>query len=276
MKDYIKSLYYSYHKNDTPESSEVEIEDYSMPFREELSLEGNSLLEDTRMMLINKSKNADQYKSQEYGKNRWARMRLSKVANKVKMFNDLDMNAFVKQDRLKVNVPVQGETNEYSVTVQFDGVMSEIQKNVKANGNKFEHKVVVQSLTKLFNTAQVKVKCSCDDFKFRYAHAMIVSGNSADDSAHDPGPGKTGMANTSGQGCKHVLLVLNNMDWLMKLASTITNYIKYINQHSKDLFLKVIFPKLYGVTPDQAVDNGLVEDEKTLDSSKDLIDTINE
>lgn len=122
------------------------------------------ILEDSRATLINKSKSVDTYKNTKFGKNRWERKRLSKVANKVKMFNDLNMNTFVKQDTLLVNVPVQGETAEYTVSLQMEGVMTELQKSVKGNNNKFEHKNVVQALIKVFNTANIKVKCTCEDF----------------------------------------------------------------------------------------------------------------
>ena len=235
-----------------------------------------SLREDTRNTLMSKSKNVDGYKNTKFGKNRWERKRLSKVANKVKMFNDLDMNMFVKQDTLLVNVPVQGETNEYIVTLIMEGVMTEIQKSVKGNNNKFEYKNVVQALVKVFNSADIKIKCTCDDFKYNYAHNLIVNNNSVDDTSKDPGPGHTGkVMQMKGQGCKHILLVLSNQDWIMKLASTVSNYIKFLAANKKDLFMKVIFPKLYGVDQDKAIENNLVQDEEMLETSKDIIDTIN-
>ena len=61
----------------------------------------------------------------------------------------------------------------------------------------------------------------------------------------------------------------------MKLASTVSNYIKFLAANKKDLFIKVIFPKLYGVDKDKAIENNLVQDEETLETSKDIIDTIN-
>ena len=192
------------------------------------------------------------------------------------MFNDLDMNMFVKQDTLLVNVPVQGETNEYTVTLKMEGVMTEIQKSVKGNNNKFEYKNVVQALVKVFNSADIKIKCTCDDFKYNYAHNLIVNNNSVDDTSKDPGPGHTGkVMQMKGQGCKHILLVLSNQDWIMKLASTVSNYIKFLAANKKDLFMKVIFPKLYGVDKDKAIENNLIQDEETLETSKDIIDTIN-
>ena len=61
----------------------------------------------------------------------------------------------------------------------------------------------------------------------------------------------------------------------MKLASTVSNYIKFLAANKKDLFMKVIFPKLYGVDQDKAIENNLIQDEEMLETSKDIIDTIN-
>ena len=80
--------------------------------------------------------------------------------------------------------------------------------------NIFEYKCVFQALTKLFNTANVYVNCNCKDFKYNFDHWSIVNGFGVNDTAHDPGPGK-GIRNpddNKGTGCKHVLLVLANVD----------------------------------------------------------------
>jgi hypothetical protein len=101
---------------------------------------------------------------------------------------------------------------------------------------------------------------------------------SVDDSSQDPGPGK-GIANPNddkGRGCKHMLLVLANGDWMMKVASVINNYCHFLSEKRPDAFLKLVFPKLYGVPADEAEQNGIVEDNEDLETGKDLIDIINE
>ena len=137
------------------------------------SLELNNfdiLLEDSRTTLVGKSRNAGQYKNQAQGKNRFERKRLSKIANAVKAYNKIDMNKLFKEDTLIVNIPVIGETDQYTVTIKMEGVVSEIAKNIKNNSNKLEYKTILQALTKVFNTANIYVKCTCDDYKYRFAH----------------------------------------------------------------------------------------------------------
>jgi hypothetical protein len=124
------------------------------------------------------------------------------------------MNALFKQDILKVSIPIVGETDNYTVTLKIEGVVAEIAKNIKNNKNQLEYRTIVQSLTKMFNTTDIYVKCTCPDHTFNYAHWNIINKVSVDDTSNDPGPGK-GIANpndSKGRGCKHILLVLANGD----------------------------------------------------------------
>ena len=165
-------------------------------------------------MLVSKSRNAGSYIDQSRGKNRFERKKLSKIAKTVKQYNQIDMNKFFKDDILEVKVPVQGETDQYTVSVRLTGIVNEIAKNIKNNQNKFEYRTVIQAITKVFNTGNVYVKCTCPDFKYNFAHNLIVANVSTDDSSSDPGPGK-GIRNPNddkGRGCKHILLVLANGD----------------------------------------------------------------
>ena len=246
--------------------------------QEHCLLELLKLDEANRTSLIAQSRNAGVYKNQERGKTRFERKKYSKLANAVKNYNEINMNSLFKQDILQVNIPVVGETDEYTVTIKLNGVVAEIHKNIKNNNNKLEYRTIIQALTKVFNTADVYVKCTCSDFKYRFAHWNIIKNVSVDDSSSDPGPGK-GIANPNddkGRGCKHILLALANGDWMMKVASVINNYCHFLSEKKPDAFLKLVFPKLYGVPADEADQNGLVEDNEDLETGKDLIDIINE
>lgn len=238
------------------------------------------LHEDTRTMLVSKSRNAGSYVDQSRGKNRFERKKLSKIAKTVKQYNQIDMNKFFKDDILEVKIPVQGETDQYTVSVRLAGIVNEIAKNIKNNQNKFEYRTVIQAITKVFNTGNVYVKCNCDDYKYRFAHWNIVNNVSFDDSASDPGPGK-GIRNPNddkGRGCKHILLVLANGSWLMQVSSVIKNYITYASTNLKKPFLKIIFPKLYGMTIEEASENNIVPEDADLNLQTDesIIDIINE
>ena len=236
------------------------------------------LLEANRTSLISQSRNAGEYKNKERGKNRFERKKYSKIANAVRAYNEIDMNSLFKQDILLVNIPVIGENDEYTVTIKLEGVIGEIHKNIKNNGNKLEYRTIIQALTKVFNTSDVYIKCTCPDATYRFAHWNILKNISVDDSSKDPGPGR-GIVNPNddkGRGCKHMLLVLANGDWMMKVASVINNYCHFLSEKKPEAFLKLVFPKLYGVPADEAEQNDIVADQEELETGKDLIDIINE
>ncbi len=242
--------------------------------------ESLTLHEDTRNMLVSKSRGAGSYVDQSRGKNRFERKKLSKIARTVKQYNQIDMNKLFKEDLLIVHIPVQGETDQYTVSIKMEGVVAEIAKNIKNNKNQFEYKTVIQALTKVFNTQNIYVKCNCLDYKYNFAHWNIVNNTSVDDTASDPGPGK-GIRNPNddkGRGCKHILLVLANGSWLMQVSSVIKNYIIYASTNLKKPFLKIIFPKLYGMTIEDASENNILPEDAdlTLQTDESIIDVINE
>ena len=236
------------------------------------------LLEDTRTLLVSKSRSAGVYKDQTRGKNRFDRKKYSQVAKTVKQYNKIDMNRLWKEDILEVSIPVVGEHDSYTVSIKMEGVIKEIAANIKNNKNQLEYRTIVQAITKIFNSSNIWVRCTCPDYKYRFAHWNIVNNVSVDDSSSDPGPGR-GIVNPKddkGRGCKHVLLVLANGDWLMKVASVINNYIHYAEEKLQKPFLKLIFPKLYGYPAEEMVEQGLVDSDEYLDSSAGLIDAIND
>jgi hypothetical protein len=128
------------------------------------------LLEDTRNTLVTKSRNAGTYQDTSRGKNRFERKKYSTVAKNVKQYNKIDMNKFFKEDILEVSVPVTGEHDSYTVTIKMEGIVKEIATNIKNNKNQLEYRTIVQSITKIFNSTNIYVKCTCPDYKYRFAH----------------------------------------------------------------------------------------------------------
>jgi hypothetical protein len=62
----------------------------------------------------------------------------------------------------------------------------------------------------------------------------------------------------------------------MKVSSVINNYIHYAEEKLRQPFLKLIFPKLYGVTIDEAPDKDLLPEDFELKTTTDIIDLIND
>ena len=235
------------------------------------------LIEKNRQELISKSKSGKNYspKNQAKGKNRWERRRYSQIANSVRDYNNIDMDSFWKGDILDFKINVKGETDDYVVSITFESILDELQREVRANDNKLEFKCVLRALLNAFNSENVYLGCTCPDWKYRFAHYATVDRYNA--GVPEMRPNRFSWTNSEddmGSACKHVNLVLSNTDWMMKIASVINNYIKWCKENMANNYATYIFPKVYGMPYNRAVqlsifddpeDNGLLpSDQETL------------
>jgi len=228
----------------------------------------NRINEDSRAQLLSRSKAGANYaaSNQGKGKNRYARRVHSKVAKSVKEFNSMNMNKFFKDDILDVNIQVQGETNNYIVTLKMSGILGNLQKELDPE-KPINFRQVARALIRTFNGEDVYIRCSCPDWKYRFGHwALKHSISSYDDVFNkegrivDKSPNQqedrlvqtqaprftwTNVNDDKGAACKHVLLVLSNNSWLMKVAAVISNYIKYMEKNMPDLYAKIIYPAIF-------------------------------
>ena len=224
--------------------------------------------EKTRHQLLQKSKEADVTKS--YGTTRYDRKNLQHIYNSVSAFNKIDMNALFKANLLSFFIPVQGETDNYEVEVLFDGILDAINRELQRNSWGFEYKVVYRAIIDAINKQDIYVSCTCPDWKYRMAY---WSSKGRYNSGHPQVvPARITNPNDSqGAGCKHVMKVLADLDWALKLASCVTNYITYMEEHYPDKYFNVIFPALYGVSYQQAITDGIIEPpEDELDDIEDI------
>ena len=219
------------------------------------TLRESLLNEATRNELINKSKKADNYSknNQKRGKNRYERRLYSKIARSVRQYNKINFDSFFKKDILTIGIEVQGETSNYIVTMQFEGALDEIAREVKANGGKLEFKTIAKALARTFNMDNVKVACTCKDHQYRMAYFAHKDNYGIDVELR---PSLITNPNNTKVACKHVLLVLSNLDWMMKVASVVNNYIKYCQKNLQNNYANYIFPKIYGMPYRRAVQLG--------------------
>lgn len=235
--------------------------------------------EATRSSLIAKSKKAPAYKSNR-SKNRWVAKDASKVANTVKDYNKINMDDFWKKDILEFKIRVEGETDNYFVTVNFSNILGRIQNQIKANKNKIEVKCIYQALFQALNSSDIKIDCSCPDFKYRFKVWATKNGYNAG-SAETREAKITNPKDELGAACKHILCALNNAEWLQKIASVINNYINYCKDNMEYNYSRYIFPKLFNMNYDKAVQltiNDLGDDgeaKNTLESDEALINLSN-
>ena len=184
------------------------------------------------------------------------------------------MNNFWKNDELTFGVKVVGETNEYVVTISFKDILNKIQRKIHDNKQLLEFKCIYDALIQAINNGDVKISCTCPDYQYRLKYWNSQNGDEAGEK-ETRASDKTNPENTKGPACKHILAVLNNVEWLNKIASVINNYANYCKDNMQYNYSKFIFPKLYGMNYDKAVqmvlddydENGEIKDELQSDES---------
>lgn len=228
------------------------------------------LTEANRQQLLQKSRNAKHYKDMSKGKNRYERRMKSKISATIRDYNNIQMDQLFKRDILEIKIPVMGETDVYEVSVRIDGLLKEIQQQVLANKGELEFKVILQSLMKVLNIGDVYFNCTCPDFKYRLRYHATKNNYITGQRENRPSD-KTNPNDDLGAGCKHVMLILANLDWCVKVASVVNNYIKYMQEHYQQAYADYMFPKIYGIKYPKAVQmnlfyNGMLpDDKKTMD-----------
>lgn len=111
---------------------------------------------------------------------------------------------------------------------------------------------------------------NCPDWKYRQAYNASKDG-------YNSGPLEirasniTNPGDTKGAGCKHVNLVLGNVDWIMKVSSVINNYVHYMKEHYERKYADLIFPKLFNMPYQKAVQLNLFDTDDELPGNEDEI-----
>lgn len=111
---------------------------------------------------------------------------------------------------------------------------------------------------------------NCPDFRFRQAYYATKDGYNSGIPEIRPSD-ITNPNDTKGAGCKHINLILGNVDWIMKVASVINNYIHYMEEHMQRKYADLMFPKIYGIPYNKAVQLNLFDQDNELYSSEEDI-----
>ncbi len=228
------------------------------------------LNEDSRRELVAKSKQGNREKD---GKTRYEKRVKSKVSSSTKEYNRIDMNQFFKQDILTISISVKGETDNYLVKLSFSGVLNILQEEVKRNNNNLELKNIIKALVISFNKNDVYIHCTCPDFKYRFSYWATIHKTTSGEPELIPAD-ETNPDDNLGPACKHILLVLSNTSWIIKVASVINNYINYMKKYREKLYTDIIYPTIYNKKYEKPVQLS-IDNSDELDSDSDIIDKSN-
>lgn len=176
---------------------------------------------------------------------------------------------------MTVNLEVEGETDTYLVSISFGGFLDELHKELRKANDIFSLRVVIRALLNSFNSDNVYIKCSCPDFRYRLGYWASKDNIIVGEKETRPSD-KTNPNNTLGAGCKHIMLVISNTSWIIKLGSVVTNYYNYMEKHYKKLWADIIYPKVWEKEYTEPVQLDIDSvDQTDLDTSSDMIDKSN-
>ena len=215
------------------------------------------LQEKSRSDLLSKSMTAKPTKA--YNTTRFERRKLQTMKTSSSIFNKLDMNSVFKSDALSLEIPVEGETNTYTVTILFDGICKDIQRELKKNNYNLEFKVIYKAIVRAIKNQNMFIGCTCKDYKFRFQYIATKERYNALQAQLVPAT-QTNPNNDQGAGCKHILKVLDELSWAMQLATALNNYILYMKKNKQKLFNDIMFRSIYGMPYRSAVEKGIIEE----------------
>ena len=170
-----------------------------------------------------------------------------------------------------VDVMVRGETDNYTVRISFGGFLELLHDQLKVQ--EFNLKAVTRALINGFNRDDVYIHCSCPDAQYRFGYWQTKNKITSGDPETRPA-NITNPDDALGSACKHVLLVLSNTSWLLKVASTIFNYVNYMEKHYDRLYKKIIYPAIYQKAYEEPEQLSLFDDDE-LSTDVDTIDKAN-
>lgn len=225
--------------------------------------------EDSRTELVTASK---QGKKGRDNKNRYQRRVKSRVINTVKQFNKINMNKLFKDNIIDITIEVIGETDTYEVKISYGGFLDTLKNELKRYGSELiDLRLIIKALIIAFNKNDIYINCSCPDWRYRMGYWATVKKLNSGELELRPS-NQTNPNNDLGPGCKHVILVLANTSWIIKVASVINNYIKYMIKYSQKQYANIIYPAIYGKkyvgeVQQNIFDDDLITDKETIDKS---------
>lgn len=180
-------------------------------------------------------------------------------------FRGVNIRRFFENDEVIFTTVVE---NDHKVIVKFEGALSELQRRLKQTGKVCTLRDVITSLSvSIDRDNDIKVRCECPDFTYRYAYwATVGEYIFGTGQMERPNYKRTNM-DGKGSTCKHLLALLSNKQWLIKLASVINNYIRM----NKDL----TYDYLYEKPPEDDTDPDQISifDTQDQDDSDEEVDT---
>lgn len=179
----------------------------------ELNIHKSHLLEVSRKDLVAKSR--------VQSKKRYQKRLNYQVSN----FRGVDLKQMFENDYFVFKTPIK----DYVCVIAFPGVFTQLRQVVKTTHGDVKRinlQMVIKALRRAFDaTDDIKVDCTCADWRYRFAYWATQNGYKYGDPENRPSE-ITNPDDAIGSTCKHLNLLLSNKRWLTKAASVVNSFIK--------------------------------------------------
>lgn len=147
---------------------------------------------------------------------------------------DIDTTSVFTTNSLRVTCRV----GDYWDTVEMENILYWIQVEAEKNPNhQINTKGITAAIMNSIDGMDIKVDCTCPDFKYRFAYMATKLGYKY--GKPENREAKITNPNDYGSICKHLISMLSNKKWLQQVTSTVMDFIvKHIDDVNKFLRVK--------------------------------------
>lgn len=151
---------------------------------------------------------------------------------KPKIMTNINLHRLLDEDVVECYIPI----GDYVCTIVFGYVIENIVMELNTMTNpKIDLQLVIRSLSRAYDESDILVNCSCPDYKYRFQYWASKYGYQA--GQYQVVATKiTNPKDSIGSVCKHLLALLNNKTWLVKVASVVNNFFR---SHPKEAYDKI-------------------------------------
>lgn len=200
---------------------------------------------------------------------------------------DIDTSMLLRDDTMTITCNV----GKYYDTIQLMDVLIWIQMESEQNpANQVNTKSITAALMEAIDALEIKVDCTCPDWKYRFAYQASVLGYKYGKLETRPA-NKTNPKNY-GSLCKHEISILSNKKWLQQVTGTIMDWIvkniddvnKYLrpkpgmeltlpNELARQNAKKGFYTKLFKNVSDDVNETDENNSDKETDNQSDKVDS---
>lgn len=119
------------------------------------------------------------------------------------------------------------KVGDYNDTVELEDILYWIEMSAEYNqGNQINTKGVTQAIMNSIDGMDIKVDCTCGDFKYRFAYQATVLGYKYGRPENRPNRFKRTNKGNHGSMCKHLISMLSNKRWLQQVTSKVMDWLE--------------------------------------------------